>query len=129
MGVTINKEGKAFDDVFVRPRLRMGDFARMIVKIAYCFATASLGLDAFHSRAHEYITGSVDFGWDYFVGNYDVGIGPPDPTAAHRMTLTTINASGLLSVVVRIRLFANVGAPEYDVYLGPITGVGWANPA
>jgi hypothetical protein len=93
------------------------EFVRMIAKIGFCAGVAALGLGAFtNSPIRDIILGS-----DKHLGQW-VGGWWSDPVNGRQGSLHEIRVlynpleSDLHAVV---RLFAQFGAPEYHVMLGP----------
>jgi hypothetical protein len=92
------------------------DFARTLAKIGFCAAIAALGIAAFtHTPIRKVILGS-----DPCVGHW-VGGWQGEPVTetnqglhAIKVTCSTIKPD----IHVFVRLFAQFGAPEYQVFLG-----------
>ena len=90
------------------------DFARTVAKIAYCIAVCALGVGPFTSSPIK----SVVLGQDNHIGHW-VGCWEQQelipPTGLHA---ARVLCSGT-DIHVILRLFAQFGAPEYHVALGP----------
>lgn len=95
----------------VNPQL----FARFLAKIAHGYAVAYLGVDGFAPFLPEVI---LDESSDPFlyVGGYSEP--PANEAALHSVEHGYAVLGGTKFVLVRIRLFASLGAPEYVVVAG-----------
>lgn len=90
-------------------------FARFLAKIAHGYAVAYLGVDGFT----PFLPGLIlDDSSDPFlyVGGYSEP--PADPAALHQFEQGHAVLGGTKYALVRIRLFASLGAPEYVVVAG-----------
>ena len=92
------------------------DFARTVAKIGFCAAVAALGLAAFtHTQIRKVILGS-DPCIGYWVGSW---YGEP-VNGTHGLHEIRVRCSQPDSQIhAFVRLFAQFGAPEYHVLLGP----------
>lgn len=88
-------------------------FCRFIEKIAHAFACAEIGLDNFQPLLQEAILGA-HVNPSVFVGSYSHNL-PAEEDILHRQQMVEINSCGVKYQGVRLRLFANFGAPEYVV--------------
>ena len=89
-------------------------FGRMLAKIGYSFAVAERGLGTFNPVARELILGSSDLLNHYVGGGMD---GDPKPST-NLIELNQYTHNKFKYIVVTIRLFANLGAPTYHVFVG-----------
>lgn len=106
----------------LRRRYNLTDFAttsldtdalcRVLAKIAHSYAVTELGLEGFVPALRSFILGRVN---DHFrlVGG-ELQTAPP--TANFHEIGLEVDGAG--RVIVRIRLFANLGAPVYRVVVG-----------
>lgn len=105
-----------YDADFVGARLNFSphEFARTLAKIAFCAAVYTLGTAPFrHTPIRRVILGE-DTCIGYWVGSW-VGEPVNEGTGLHEIK---IRAAGT-DIHVVLRLFAQFGAPEYHVVLGP----------
>jgi hypothetical protein len=119
----IHLAGPSFEEVarregadFVGARLNFSptDFARTIAKIAFSAAVRSIGIKAFTYTPIRRVILGEDAAVGRWVGSWSgqpVNNGP----GLHQLK---IQARGT-SIEVVVRLFAQFGAPEYHVVLGP----------
>jgi len=90
------------------------DFCRTIAKIAYCGAVETLGVAPF---SHSPIK-AIILGQDEHIGHW-VGCWEGEEVNAPRgLHALQLRSSGV-DIHVILRLFAQFGAPEYHVVLGP----------
>lgn len=93
----------------------VGAFARMLAKVAYGFAVAAVGCDL-NQFEDVYVLPAI-LGRSDDVGRWVGGVEDEEPAAVsdlHRINLTVRDGD----VLVRVRLFAQHGAPEYLVVVG-----------
>ena len=91
------------------------DFSRTVAKIAFCAAVSALGVTPFtHSPIKSIILGKDDH-IGHWVGCWEREEVVP-PSGLHGMMC--VLCSGV-DIHVVLRLFAQFGAPEYHVVLGP----------
>lgn len=94
------------------------NFARMLAKIAHCYAIARFGSDSFEPMLPSLILGRIDWG-QLFVGG-DASAEPPYQSGilhdVFRMDCRRDNGPDYLGVA--IRLFAMMGMPRYHVIVG-----------
>ena len=90
------------------------DFARTIAKIAYCAAVSALGVAPFvHSPIKSIILGA-DNHIGHWVGCWErEEVNPPSGLHGMRVLCSGVD------IHVVLRLFAQFGAPEYHVAMGP----------
>jgi len=103
--------------VGARMNFSVEDFARMIAKIGYCAAVASVGLGAFTYTAIRDVILGKDLCINHWVGTW---WGEPVNNVVdglHQIRITHEMPGHRLHAIVR--LFAQFGAPEYHVVLGP----------
>lgn len=87
-------------------------YARMLAKIGYSFAIAHLGPNFMDPTCLDLIMGRVT-NWAHWVGG-DLDCPPP---CGPRMHILQAGIQGEFCVVA-IRLFANIGAPQYYAVVG-----------
>jgi len=94
------------------------NFARMLAKIAHCYAIARFGSDSFEPMLPALILGRIDWG-PLFVGG-DASAEPPDQADVlhdvFRMDCRRGDGPEYLGLAVR--LFAMMGMPRYHVIVG-----------
>lgn len=96
-------------------------FSQMLAKIAHSFLVAELGLDAFQPTLKDFIIKKFDKDEkisdeiDYLGGAVDL---EPASSNFHEIGWYQYGYGSLLYLVVRIRLFAKLGAPTYHVVAG-----------
>lgn len=90
-------------------------FARFLAKIAHGYAVAHLGMDGFRPYLPPVILRDTEDPFRYVGGYLEP---PPNPGALHQVTQGYAEINGAKYVLVRIRLFALLGAPEYVVVAG-----------
>ena len=87
---------------------------RLLMKIAHCYAVYEYGPDGFHDFLVPYILGDKSQ-LNHFVG----GVGPNDELKTRRKIMLAINIDERNGqILVRVRLFAYLGAPTYQVVVG-----------
>lgn len=98
----------------------------MLPKIAHSFAVADQGLESFVPLLPNLILHGSKTP-SYLVGG-DLGVPEAFPTL-HRLHLEVVNAdardgrsSPVQYLIVHVRLFANLGAPQYHVVVGQWIG-------
>lgn len=102
------------DSAHVRLSYAPADFARTIAKIAYGVAVCSLGIVPFRQSEIRRVILGEDQHFGHFVGSSQTPqLG--DPEGLHG---AMVRASGS-DIHVFVRPFAQFGAPEYHVALGP----------
>jgi len=116
--------GPSFEDVaarypgveFVGARLRFSPerFTRTLAKIAYCWAVYVLGVEALrHSPIRDVILGN-DPHISRWVGSWE-GERMTNPDDLHAIQVHALDSN----VHVLLRLFGQLGGPEYHIILGP----------
>lgn len=119
----IHLTGPSFEEVgrregadFVGARLIFSpeEFSRMLAKIAFCAGIFAMGLAPFTSSPIR----DVILGKDRRVGHWVGSWGGEPMNEANGLHSMRIRASGS-DIHVFLRLFAQFGAPEYHVVLGP----------
>lgn len=97
--------------------IRELDFARMLAKIAHTYAVAKCGADSFEPMLLDLILGKQENA-PYLVGG-DPTPAPDEPTVLHDLCPVFCKpASGIVYLLVAIRLFAAFGMPRYHVVVG-----------
>lgn len=90
------------------------EFARTVAKIAYCIAVCALGVDAFRSSPIR----DIILGQDNHIGHWVGCWEREEIIPAAGLHGARVLCAGT-DVHVILRLFAQFGAPEYHVVLGP----------
>lgn len=91
-------------------------FGRTLAKIAHSFAVAELGLRGFRPLLNDLILGKPTRHAAQFVG----GVLSPEPKAQERNEISINRLSGVRQDyhVVRLRLFADLEMPTYEIVAG-----------
>jgi hypothetical protein len=91
-------------------------FGRMLAKIAHSFAVAELGLNGFRPLLNDLILGKPTRHAAQFVG----GVLTPEPKGQERNEISISQISGVWRDyhVVRLRLFADLEMPTYEIVVG-----------
>lgn len=92
-------------------------FARMIAKIAHCHAVGVLGVDGFTPLAVDFILAG-NSNMNYLVGGQSPE--PPPDDSFYKVDLYKHLEYGMVGV--QVRLFADIGAPRYNVLVGLLPG-------
>ncbi len=92
-------------------------FARSIAKIAYSYAIAECGQEVFVTLVRPLLLGKRAIFTDLVGGDYDI---PPPTISLHELQLFIFDAGIVKFQCVRVRLFASMGTPNYDVVVGII---------
>jgi hypothetical protein len=92
-------------------------FARMLAKIAHAHAVELFGLDEFEAFLPDVILGRHP-NLSYLIGCAPIEPPPPEPGVGHRCDLFRQRGEHEGILLGRIRLFAEVGGPVYDVVIG-----------
>lgn len=125
-GVDPEDVGKSLSIPKVQLKLRLyaADFARVLAKIAYCYAVSQVGLEAFAEvTVLPAILGSSD-DVGHWVGTYaKEEAKASDSTLLHRLNLMLIpsdpaNETAGLIAVVHVQLFSTSPSPGYRVVVG-----------
>jgi len=116
----VNNAASAYGEGFRdETQFAIPEFARMLAKIAYCWAYQHLGEENMRPIILGLILGTEpDFG--YFIGN-NAELEPHEDAnlnAMHRNFIGYTSINDKIMVDVRVRLFARFGAPEYTVVVG-----------
>ncbi|MBN8904716.1 MAG: hypothetical protein BGO51_28305 [Rhodospirillales bacterium 69-11] len=95
-------------------------FARMLFKIAHCFAVAELGLQRVIPFLIEEILGTLSLNHNFHVG---CSLARPEELDQHmdnlhQLTWFPVPYRGRTLIVVRIQLLSCLAAPAYDVTVG-----------
>lgn len=109
----LNKLGK--DPILPQPNMLVGDFFRLLAKIAHSFAVAELGINAFKPFLIEYISGKIDLD-DYLLGG--VSDTQPKGTHLHDISLEERLTGDRKLIVTRVRLFSCLQGPTYLIVTG-----------
>jgi hypothetical protein len=106
------------DEGFKIGRIDNLAFARMLAKIAHCYAVARCGADSFEPMLPPLILGKISSA-QYFVGG-DLSIEPPDQShLLHDMyPVDCRRDNGPVYLGVALRLFAMIGMPRYHIVVG-----------
>lgn len=90
---------------------------RVLAKIAHAYTVSVLGLDGFVPLLPHFIMGNGDGARFFYVGS-SLTVDPPNPDALHEVGFEEPATEQWQLWVVRIRLFAQFGAPTYRVVSG-----------
>lgn len=102
-------------------------FSRFLAKIAHSFACAEIGANNFTPLLREAILGQHTRP-SVFVGSFQHEL-PAEEDMLHRQQMVDIDHNGASYKGVRLRLFANFGAPEYVVIVGATSSTHTSLPA
>lgn len=102
-------------------------FSRFLAKIAHSFACAEIGMNNFTPLVREAILGQ-HVRPSLFVGSFQHEL-PAEEGMLHRQQMVDIEHCGVNYKGVRLRLFANFGAPEYVVIVGATSSTYPPSPA
>jgi hypothetical protein len=87
-----------------------------LAKIAHSFTVAEVGLGNFLPLLPNFIFGDF-YKWRFhYIGGHS-GLEPPSG-ALHEISIEPITAENWPYLVVRLRLFANLGSPTYRIVAG-----------
>lgn len=103
------------EDIIV-VKINVALVARAIAKIAHCTAVAAYGLDGFVPFLPKLILGEDDR-FDHFVGCVETPADREDTTHWSKLHTYDHPTEGR-TIVGRVRLFANLGAPVYHSAVG-----------
>jgi hypothetical protein len=95
-------------------------FARMLAKIAHARAVAEYGLDGFDRYLPPIIVGG-DTQWPHLIGRASIEELRPEPGVGHWVFLYPLLPPNERVFLARIRLFAALGGPIYDVVTGRLS--------
>jgi hypothetical protein len=90
-------------------------FSQMLAKIAHAYAVACYGVQGFKPLLLEHILGDGAFPF-HFVGGTDGD--PPRRGALHEISDEVCKVNGQSYLLVRLRLFASLGAPTFVIVAG-----------
>lgn len=100
---------------FAPPALDSFSFMRMVGKIGHAFLTAEMGIGSFQPTLPEMILGKSEDHFRY-IGSQTK---PPDSKELHEISIEKPREhEGQTYLMVRLRLFANLGAPAYLIAAG-----------
>ena len=115
----LNLIGKALNNYGIQsaasPVMDTLRYSQMLAKIAHSYAVAELGSDSFNALLPEFILNGS--GWPYHLVGGEQNETPPS-NALHELGLEYREGSDGRYLVAHIRLFANLGAPNYLVVVG-----------
>ena len=89
---------------------RLKPFIRMLAKIAHAYCVAELGLYGFHPLLLPIVKGESDYPSHRFVGGSSQRL---NNHIRHELKLQRERHHGKMYWIVRIRIFADLGFPEY----------------
>jgi hypothetical protein len=89
---------------------RLKPFVRMLAKIAHAYCVAELGLGGFHPLLLPIIRGEFGYPGHRFVGGT---ANIPDKHTRHELDLQRERHGDRMYWIVRIRMFSDLGFPEY----------------
>lgn len=95
-------------------------FARMVAKIAYAYGIAELGPEGFSEFITPVILGDNRYPVEWYVGGDSDEI--PASQDRHELTISHVPVHGRTFVVVGVRLFADLGWPQYRCVIGVAKG-------
>lgn len=107
------------------PEIDMDLFAQFLAKIAHTYAVSRVGLHKFRAELTGAIRNRLGKRGRWHERHYFVGGRPQNflpSSALHELTLLYQRVLGVWMLVVRIRLFACMGAPVYLVVVGQWLG-------
>lgn len=93
------------------------EFARMLAKIGFCAAVASVGIGAFTNTPIRKVILGADQSIGFWVGSWWKE--PVNGTSGDLHEIRVLLSEPGTEIHAFIRLFARFGAPEYHVMLGP----------
>jgi hypothetical protein len=114
---TASKEYPGAEFVGMHTNFSAEDFARMIAKIGFCAGVAALGLGPFTSTPIRNIILGKDASIGHWVGSWWQA--PINSTGAGLHEIRVLYNKLDSDIHAFVRLFAQFGAPEYHVILGP----------
>jgi|TARA_R100000005_G_scaffold22285_1_gene9568 hypothetical protein len=108
--------------VFSQGPIKGDVYGRMLAKIAHGYAIAEVGQDKFEAILSKIITdaNSRPFDWIGCLNQTPKINLAAEPQILHKLSLEWWETKLGLLLVVKIRLFAYLGAPEYHVIVGKI---------
>jgi hypothetical protein len=89
---------------------------RVLAKIAHAYTAAAFGIDGFVAILPNYIIGDNDGARHFYVGS-ELNL-EPESELLHRYEFEPPTVEQWEFIVVRLRLFANLGAPTFRVVSG-----------
>jgi hypothetical protein len=98
--------------------INLRDYARMVAKIAYSYAVAQLGLDAFESDLPKIIIHDVIQIGSHLIGRSDTDLPVRRDSLSHQLGMGLVPWGSGNLVRVRMRLFAYHNSPAYDIVAG-----------
>jgi hypothetical protein len=105
-------------DTVVGVPFRADTYGRMMAKIAHAFAVAEVGLDGFAPVLQPTILSEQEDPFQ-FVGCQEQA-DLPKQSWLHEMSFLCWEQKGACYLVVKVRLLAHLGAPEYYVVVGTV---------
>jgi hypothetical protein len=95
-------------------------FGLMLAKIAHAYAAAVIGLDKLEPLLPDIVLGRSK-ALSAFVGG-EYAIPAAEPNTLHRLNERRVSLNDRHYAVVDVRLFANLGAPKYQIVVGKFKG-------
>jgi hypothetical protein len=100
------------------PVMEAQRFSQMLAKIAHSYAVARFGINGFSPLLLEHILGTGECPW-HFVGGRAHDL--PATNSLHEIEHEWCSANGNIYLLIRVRLFASFGAPDYWVVTGQLS--------
>lgn len=101
---------------FVEGEYNMFHYAQMLAKIGHAYAVTLVDIHGFYPFCLDFILGRTE-NYGHYVGG-DLDCPPAEPGRLHIISANIDPKNDLMTV--NIRLFANIGAPQYYVVVGKI---------
>lgn len=95
-------------------------FGQLLCKIAYCHLLSELDLDDFKAICLPYIMGEKQ-NISHIVGGTDE-VAEPTPGIGYSLNTSGLISNNKLLIIVKVRLYANTYAPQYQVVTGEVEG-------
>jgi hypothetical protein len=111
---------KAFGKSWNFGQYRHSDLCLMLAKIAHSYAVAELGLaelEKYNLPLRKLILEKAA-STGHYVGGQPTKDPPAEPGLLHKLQIERGDLHGIQFVLVHIRLFAHLGAPQYHVVVG-----------
>ena len=94
-------------------------FCRMLCKIAHAYAIAELGFGSFRPELTDFIRGKILHQAWHWIGSNTAN--PPPEQRLHDIKWSVPTVAGRVYVMVSLRLFSFIGAPQYHIVVGELT--------
>jgi hypothetical protein len=93
-------------------------FLQLIAKIAHSYAIAEFGSNSFKPMLHTFIRSKEIHGFNFVGGTEPRQQAEPDNL--HELEIHTQEISGVVYLVVYVRLFSFLGTPAYEAVVGTV---------